>query len=374
MDMTLQNMVPQTDPGASYRAARGQIDAAVARVLDSGWYILGEEGAAFEREYGAWLGAETVGCGNGTDALVLALRGIGIGPGDAVATVSHTAVATVAAIEMAGALPLLIDIEPDFYTMDPADLEAVLLRPPPGCPPVAAVIVVHIYGQAAALDEILAIAARHGVPVIEDCAQAHGATLHGRRLGTLGDVATFSFYPTKNLGAFGDGGAVATGDAELARRLRAIRQYGWEQRYVSDIAGVNSRLDEIQAAVLRAKLPALDAGNARRREIASAYDSALTGIAPPARRDDATHVFHQYVVRVNGRDGVQARLRAEGVATGIHYPVPVHLQPAYRDRLPMGPRQCEATAAAAGVIMSLPMFPEMTGGQVDQVCAALRKL
>jgi dTDP-4-amino-4,6-dideoxygalactose transaminase len=376
MDMDVKIIVPQSDPGASYRAARASIDAAVARVLESGWYILGEEGAAFEREYGAWLGAETVGCGNGTDALVLALRGLGIGAGDAVATVSHTAVATVAAIEMADALPVLIDIEPDFYTMDAADLEAVLVRPPPGCPPVRAVIVVHIYGQAAAMDEILAVAARHGVPVIEDCAQAHGASLHGKRLGTLADAATFSFYPTKNLGALGDAGAVATGDAALARRLRAMRQYGWERRYVSDVTGINSRLDEVQAAVLRVKLLTLDAGNARRREIAAAYDEALAGTAmtPPRRRDDAVHVFHQYVIRAAARDEVQAALRAQGIGTGIHYPVPVHLQPAYRDRLPMGPRACAATAAAAGDIFSLPMFPEMTEAQLAVVCAALRTL
>jgi dTDP-4-amino-4,6-dideoxygalactose transaminase len=369
-------MVPQTDPGASYRAARAEIDAAVRRVLDSGWYILGEEGAAFEREFGAWLGAETVGCGNGTDALVLALRGLGIGPGDAVATVSHTAVATVAAIEMADALPVLIDIDPHFYTMDPADLDAVLRRPPPGCPPIQAVIVVHIYGQAAAMDEILAVTARHGVKVIEDCAQAHGATLHGQKLGTLADAATFSFYPTKNLGAFGDAGAVATADAGLARRLRALRQYGWERRYISDVPGINSRLDETQAAVLRVKLRGLDAGNARRRTIAAAYDATLagTGATPPLRRADAAHVFHQYVVRVDGRDSVQGRLAVQGVGTGIHYPVPVHLQPAYAGRLPMGPRECRETAAAAGHILSLPMFPEMTDSQLEQVCAALRRL
>jgi dTDP-4-amino-4,6-dideoxygalactose transaminase len=377
MDMAVPvKMIPQTDPGASYRAARDHIDAAMLRVLESGWYILGEEGRKFEAEYGAWLGAETVGCGNGTDALVLALRGLGIGAGDAVATVSHTAVATVAAIEMADALPVLVDIDPDFYTMSPADFAAVLEKRPPGVPPIRAVIAVHIYGQAAGMEEILAIAKRHDVAVIEDCAQAHGATYRGRRVGTLADAATFSFYPTKNLGAFGDGGAVATRDAAMAAKMRALRQYGWERRYVSDWAGINSRLDEVQAAVLRVKLPGLDAGNARRREIAAAYDAALAGtaITPPARRGGCEHVFHQYVIRVERRDEVQKCLAAQGVGTGIHYPVPVHRQPAYADRLPMGPAACRETEAAAGVILSLPMYPELGDAELERVCAALRTL
>jgi len=371
MDARVIPMVPQTDPGASYRAARAEIDAAMQRVMDSGWYILGEEGRAFEREFSAWLGdGETVGCGNGTDALVLALKGLGIGPGDAVATVSHTAVATVAAIEMAGAAPVLIDIDPAYYTMCPHDLESALKTQP-----VKAVIVVHIYGQAAALDDIAALASRYGVKLIEDCAQAHGAAFAGRKVGIFGDAATFSFYPTKNLGAFGDAGAVVTKDAALAAKMGALRQYGWRQRYVSDFAGINSRLDETQAAVLRVKLRHLDAGNARRQEIAAAYDEALLGTAltPPRRRDGASHVFHQYVVKTQARDAVQKKLAALGVGTGIHYPVPVHLQPAYKDRLKMGAAACAQTARAAGEILSLPMFPEMTEAQVQQVCGALRQ-
>ena len=371
MDARVNAMVPQTDPGASYRAAREEIDAAVQRVLDSGWYILGEEGRAFEQEFSAWLGAgEAVGCGNGTDALVLALKGFGIGPGDRVATVSHTAVATVAAIEMAGAQPVLVDIDPEYFTMCPKDLEIVLRTQP-----VKAVIVVHLYGQAAALDEILLLAARYGVKVIEDCAQAHGALFAARKLGTFGDAATFSFYPTKNLGAFGDAGAVVTKHAALATDMRALRQYGWRQRYISDLAGINSRLDETQAAVLRVKLRHLDAGNARRQTIAAAYDEALAGTAltPPRRRAGATHVFHQYVVKTPERDAVQKKLAALGVGTGIHYPVPVHLQPAYQNRLPMGAAACAETALAAEKILSLPMFPEMTERQVQQVCGALKQ-
>lgn len=369
--------VPQADPGAGYRAQKEAIDAAVARALGSGWYILGKEGEAFEREYAAWQGAaRAVGCANGTDALTLALRGLGIGPGATVVTVSHTAVATVAAIEMVGATPLLLDIDPETYTMDPDELAAVLEDPPPGLPPIRAVIPVHIYGQSCDLAPMLKAAQAHGVAVIEDCSQAHGATYAGRKVGNHGDVACYSLYPTKNLGALGDGGVLTTDDAALADRIGAIRQYGWKERYISAEVGVNSRLDELQAAILRVKLTALDAGNARRQAIAAAYDAALAGgpFAPPARRPGATHVFHQYVLRVPDRAALMARLRAEGVATAIHYPQPVHLQPAYRGRTPLGPAGCAETARAAAEVMSLPMFPELTDAQVEHVCAALRRL
>ena len=370
-------MIPQADPGAGYRAQKEEIDAAVARALASGWYILGKEGEAFEREFAGWLGtARAVGCANGTDALALILRGLGIGEGCTVATVSHTAVATVAAIEMAGAVPLLLDIDPDTYTMDPDELVAVLDDPPPGLPPIRAAIVVHLYGQAADLGPMLEACARRGVALIEDCAQAHGAMLDGQKLGTFGLAAAFSLYPTKNLGALGDGGVLATDDFELADRIAALRQYGWRERYVSDLIGVNSRLDEVQAAILRAKLPRLDAGNARRRAIAAAYDAALADgpLAPPARREGAEHVFHQYVLRVADRAGMQARLRAEGVGTGIHYPVPVHLQGAYRGRVPLGPAACGETERAAREVLSLPMYPELSDAQVERICAALRGL
>ncbi len=369
--------VPQANPGAGYRALQGEIDAAVARALDSGWYILGAEGRAFEADYAAWLGtAHAVGCGNGTDALALALRGLGVGPGCAVATVSHTAVATVAAIEMAGAVPVLIDIDPGHYTMDPAELAAVLDAPPPGLPPIRAVIPVHLYGQAADLGPIVAACARHGIPVIEDCSQAHGAMLGGRKLGALTEISTFSLYPTKNLGALGDGGVLATDDAELAGRIAALRQYGWRTHYISDLVGVNSRLDEVQAAILRVKLAHLDAQNARRQAIAAAYDAALTEAAlrPPARRAGATHVFHQYVLRAPDRAATQARLRAAGIGTGIHYPVPVHRQPAYAGRVALGPAGCAATEQASAEVLSLPMYPQLTDAQVEQVCTALRHL
>ena len=367
-------IIPQANPGAGYRALQTEIDAAVARVLGSGWYVLGAEGRGFEAEFAGWLGrAHAVGCGNGTDALALALRALGIGAGCAVATVSHTAVATVAAIEMAGAVPVLIDIDPLHYTMDPAELEAVLARPPVGLPPVRAVIPVHLYGQAADLDAIGAICARHGVALIEDCSQAHGATLSARKLGTFGQIACFSLYPTKNLGALGDGGVIATDDAALAERLAALRQYGWRQHYVSDAVGVNSRLDEVQAAILRVRLPHLDAQNACRGAIAARYDAAWAGgrFVPPARRAGAGHVFHQYVLRVADRAAVQAALRARGVGTGVHYPVPVHLQPAYCGRVALGPSACRATERAAAAVMSLPMYPELTESQVAAVCEAV---
>jgi dTDP-4-amino-4,6-dideoxygalactose transaminase len=364
-------IVPQANPGAGYRAHRQEIDAAIARALDSGWYILGQEGRAFEAEFAAWLGAGTaVGCANGTDAIALALRGLGVGESGTVVTVSHTAVATVAAIEMAGATPLLIDVEPDHYTMDPAELAAVLADPPPGLPPIRAVLPVHLYGQVADVEVIGTLCRRHGVLLIEDCAQAHGAKRNKRHAGTFGDAATFSFYPTKNMGALGDGGAVVARDAAVAERIAALRQYGWTRHYISDEAGVNSRLDELQAAILRVKLKRLDAANARRREIAKAYDAVLGSRAPRVRRG-SQHVYHQYVVRVADRDQVQARLREKGIGSGVHYPVPVHLQPAYAGRVALGPSGCEETACAAAQVMSLPMYPELTDAQVELVCAAL---
>jgi dTDP-4-amino-4,6-dideoxygalactose transaminase len=369
--------VAQANPGASYRALKSGIDAAMARVLESGWYVLGQEVRAFEAEFAAWLGSTAaIGCGNGTDALALALRALGVGPGMSVVTVSHTAVATVAAIEMVGATPVLIDIEPQYYTMDPVELATVLDRPPAGVPPVRAVIPVHLYGQPVDLDPIIAACRRHGVPIVEDCAQAHGATIGDRKVGTFTEVATFSFYPTKNLGALGDGGMAATQDAELGASIAALRQYGWRDHYISDAVGVNSRLDELQAAILRVKLHHLDAGNARRQRIAAAYDEALRGasLAPPARRSGVGHVFHLYVLRVPDRASLQARLRAAGIGTGIHYPSPVHLQPAYRERIATGPSGCRASEIAAQQVLSLPIYPELTDGQVEQVCEALRRI
>lgn len=370
-------MIVAANPGAGYRALKAEIDAAVARTLESGWYILGQELKAFEAAFAAWLGiGKVVGCGNGTDAIALALRGLGIGPGCAVATVSHTAVATVAAVEMAGATPVLIDIDPDHYTMDPVDLAATLARPPAGLPPIKAVLPVHLYGQPADLDAIGGLCRQNGLALIEDCAQAHGATWRGQKVGTFGDAATFSFYPTKNLGALGDGGAVALSSDELAGRVAALRQYGWRTHYISDDVGMNSRLDEMQAAILRVKLAHLDAANARRQAIAAVYDDALrhSTIEPPARRANAGHVFHLYVVRVPNRDAVQAQLRAAGIGSGIHYPQPVHIQPAYHGRIALGAAACRVTEDAASQVLSLPLYPELTDDEVSQVATELRRL
>jgi dTDP-4-amino-4,6-dideoxygalactose transaminase len=365
-------MIPQTDPKAAYLEQQAEIDAAVQRQLASGWYILGQEVAGFEAEFAGFLGlAHAVGVANGTDALVLALKGLGIGPGDKVATVAHTAVATVVAVEQAGAVPVLIDIDPIHYTMDPAALDAAFAVHPD----IKAVVPVHLYGQPADLPAIQATARRHGATLVEDCAQAHGARLDGRTVGTWGDVACFSLYPTKNLGALGDGGVIATGDAHLASELKALRQYGWREHYVSDLVGMNSRLDELQAAILRVKLSALHRWNARRRAIAAAYDAGLVGagVGLPAVRAGAEHVYHQYAVRSTDRDGLKARLRERGVASNIHYPVPVHLQAAYRDRLAVGPAGLAETERAAREVLSLPMYPQMSDEAVAHVIAAVRQ-
>jgi dTDP-4-amino-4,6-dideoxygalactose transaminase len=367
-------LVPQADPGAAYRANKAAIDAAIARVLESGWYILGAEGAAFETEFAAWLGcAHAIGCANGTDAIALILRGLGIGAGMTVATVSHTAVASVAAIEMAGATPLLLDIDPAHYTLDPQELADVLAHPPAGLPPIRAVLLVHLYGQSADLDAIQTITARHGVALIEDCAQSHGALWQGRKLGTFGVASAFSLYPTKNLAALGDGGVIGTDDAALAARIGALRQYGWRERYVSDLVGINSRLDEMQAAVLRVRLPLLGSANQRRRGIAARYDAVL-GARAPALRDGGEHVYHQYVIRSTDRATAQAMLRARGVGTAIHYPMPVHAQPAYRDRVALGPAGCRQTDIAACEVLSLPVHPELDDEQVGIVVDAIRHL
>jgi len=373
--MTDAPFLPQANPGASYAAQRDEIDAAVARVLAGGRYILGEEVAAFEAEFAAYLGIErAVGVANGTDAIELALRACEIGPGQAVIAPSHTAVATIAAIERAGARPVLIDVDPLTYTIAAADVEAVLgSRADFGGGRPAAVIPVHLYGNPADMPAILDVAARHGLRVIEDCAQSHGARLDGRRTGTFGDLAAFSFYPTKNLGAFGDGGLVATHDPQLAARVRALREYGWQQRSVSAFPGVNSRLDEIQAAVLRTKLVRLDADNARRIEIAGRYSAGLNrpGIGLPARSADAEHVFHQFVIRVpNDRDGLREFLDQRRIRTAIHYPVPVHRQPAYCDRgLHVGP--LAKTDKLCAEIVSLPMFPQLTNADIDRVIGSI---
>jgi dTDP-4-amino-4,6-dideoxygalactose transaminase len=366
--------IPQTDPRAGYLAQRAAIDAAIARVLEGGLYVLGQEVEAFEAAFAAFVGvSHAVGIGNGTDAIELALRACNISAGDLVFTVSHTSVAPIAAIERAGAVAVLIDVEPGTYTMAPHELARALRTPPPGRP--AAVLPVHLYGQPADLSALADIARRHGLRLIEDCAQSHGALWHGRRVGSFGDIACFSFYPTKNLGALGDGGMVVTNDPSLATASREIRQYGWRERFISARIGINSRLDAIQAAILGVKLESLPAGNARRQAIAGRYDAGLAGLrlALPVRRPEATHVFHQYVIRLAQRDLLRDWLRAVEIGTGIHYPAPVHRQPAYDGRLAAGPSGLGVTERAAGQILSLPIYPQLSDEAVERIIAEIRR-
>ena len=365
--------IPQTDPRAGYLAQRSAIDAAIARVLDSGVYILGREVEVFEAAFADFVGvAHAIGVASGTDAIEIALRACGIGSGDLVFSVSHTAVATIAAIERAGATPVLVDVEPGTYTMAPRELLRVLQSPPAGRP--AAVLPVHIYGQPAELSALAEIARVSGLRLIEDCAQSHGALYRGRAVGSFGDIACFSFYPTKNLAALGDGGMVVTNDPVLAAALREIREYGWRERHVSARAGINSRLDPIQAAILGVKLTSLEADNARRQVVADCYDRALAGLrlALPARRPQATHVFHQYVIRLAERDALRRSLQAAGIGSGIHYPVPVHQQPAYNGRLACGPSGLGVTERAAPQILSLPIYSQISDEAIDRVITEIR--
>lgn len=361
-------MIPCAHPLSQYLSHRDEIDKAMRRVLDSGRYILGEEVAAFEEEFAGYVGVPFgIGVGSGTEALHLALAASGIGQGDEVVTVSHTAVATVAAIEAAGARPVLVDIDPDYYTIDPRSLEKAITRR------TKAVIPVHLYGQPADMEAIQQLKEQYGFLIIEDCAQAHGACWRERKVGSLGDMACFSFYPTKNLGALGDGGIVVTADGHLAKRARALRQYGWEDRYVSRIAGWNSRLDELQAAVLRVKLRHLDQDNQKRRSLAEAYRDSLQGtdLVLPAVRPGTTHAHHLYVVRSPRRERLLACLHDQGIGALIHYPVPIHLQPAYRDRLDLTVALIE-TEKAATEVLSLPLYPELPLENILAVSRAIR--
>jgi dTDP-4-amino-4,6-dideoxygalactose transaminase len=356
--------VPFNDLSRAVAADPAGHRAALERVLESGWYVLGEEGRAFEREFGDRVlgGVDVAGVASGTDAIELALRALGIGPGDEVVTQANTCVPTVAGIERAGATPVLCDVEPQAATMDPDSLARTLT------PRTRAVVPVHLYGQCADVEAIRAVAG--AIPIVEDCAQAHGAALRGRPAGTMGDLAAFSFYPTKNLGGLGDGGAVAGADTALVERVRLLRQYGQIGRYEHVAQGVNSRLDELQAAVLRLRLPGLARANERRRAIAARYDSALagSGVTPLTRLPDRLHAFHLYVVRVADRDRFQARLAEAGVQTLVHYPRPVHGHPPYAGLA--GRVSLEVSERLAGEIVSLPLFAELRDDETGLVAAA----
>ena len=359
-------MILCSNPRAQYLTLKKDIDAAVLKVLDSGWYIRGAEVEAVEEEFAAHAGAaHAIGVASGTDALVVALSALGVGPGDEVITVSHTAVPTVSAIEQTGATPVFVDIEPACFTLDPERIEAMLT------PRTKALVAVHLYGQPADMDAIMAVAGRHGLKVVEDCAQAAGAIYGSQGVGAIGDAGCFSFFPTKNLGTFGDGGMVITADGRLAERMRGVREYGWDGDKISQFPGLNSRLDELQAAIVRVRLRHLNGDNDRRRQVADFYDRALAGadIRLPVRRPAARHVFHLYVVRHSARDALRAFLKERGIAAAVHYEMPVHLQPAYRGRLPAGP--LEHTERAALEVLTLPVYPELTQAELEKVAEAV---
>lgn len=360
--------VPFLDVGAAYRELKAEIDAAVARTLSSGWYIGGLEVEAFEDAWAGYCGAEhCVGVGNGLDALHLALKALGIGAGDEVITASNSYIATLLAISMAGATPVLVEPDPGTYNLDPTRIEAAIT------PRTRAILPTHLYGQPADMDAIRAIARRHGLKVIEDAAQAHGARLAGRRVGAHSDVVCWSFYPSKNLGALGDAGAVTTNDADLADRIRMLGNYGSRQRYVNEERGVNSRLDPVQAAVLAAKIPYLDTWNARRRAVVAYYAEALDGcgLTLPATPDWAEPAWHLYVVQSDKRDALAARLTEAGVQTLIHYPIPPHRQQAYAN-LSLAEGSLPIAERLAETVLSLPIGPHLSKEQAEQVVKAVR--
>ena len=361
-------MIKFLDLKAINERFRAEMDAATKRVLDSGWYLLGRECEAFESEFAAYCGVKhAVGCANGLDALKLVIKAMGIGPGDEIIAPANTYIASLIAISANGATPVLVEPDVSTYLIDPAKIEERIT------PRTKAIMVVHLYGRVCEMEAIGAIARRHGLKVIEDCAQAHGAMSVGRRVGGLGDAAGFSFYPGKNLGCLGDGGAVTTNDDDLAKKVRALRNYGSDVKYHFPYRGTNSRLDEIQAAWLRVKLPHLDADNARRAEIAARYCREITNpaVTLPMAVDcnrELSNVWHVFPVRVERRDGFQTYLTEKGVQTVIHYPIPPHRQPAYTEwhglRLPI-------TETIHETVISLPISPVMAEGEVDAVIAAV---
>jgi dTDP-4-amino-4,6-dideoxygalactose transaminase len=361
-------MIPFLDLKAQYRSIKPEIEAAVAAVLESGQFVLGPEVEAFEREFAQYSGAEAgIAVNTGTSALHLALLAAGIGPGDEVITVPFTFVATVSAVCYTGATPVLVDVDPRSFTMDAAQVEAAIT------PRTKAILPVHLYGQPADMDPILEIARRHNLVVIEDACQAHGAEYKGRRAGSLGDMACFSFYPGKNLGACGEGGMVVTSNPAFERTIRMLRDWGAEKKYLHLLRGFNYRMEGLQGAILRVKLRHLETWTEGRRAAAARYAQLLAGVSAvgaPAEMSYARHVWHVYAVRTPAREALQQALGAAGVATGIHYPIPVHLQPAFKE---LGYVQGDFphSEAAAREVLSLPMFPELTAEQQEAVVAAI---
>jgi dTDP-4-amino-4,6-dideoxygalactose transaminase len=363
--------VPFLDLRAHHAPLRAQFLAAIAEVVDSGAFAGGPFVARFEKEFAAYCGTrEAIGVGNGTDALWLALLALGIGPGDEVITVPMTFMATTEAISYCGARPVFVDIDSRTYTMDPKLLEPAIT------PETKAIVPVHLLGQCADMDPILEIAKRHNIPVVEDACQAHGASYKGRRAGNLGVAGCFSFYPGKNLGAFGEAGAITTNDSDLATRIRMYRDHGQARKYHHDVVGWNARMDGIQAAVLSVKLAHLDRNNAGRRAHASQYHLLLDKhprIRTPFRSTNGQHVYHVYAIRVPDRDRILTALQEQGMGCGIHYPIPIHLQRAYAS-LNLGPGAFPVSERCAKEFLSLPMFPELTEPQVAAVAEALAEV
>ena len=361
-------MIPLLDLSAEYRSLKPEIDAAVAAVLDSGRFVLGPAVEAFERDFAAYCGvSHAVAVNSGTSALHIALLSAGIGRGDEVITVPFTFVATAAAIEYAGATPVLVDVDPDYYTIDPAAIERAIT------PRTKALMPVHLFGQPADMRAICEVAKRRNLVVVEDAAQAHGAEYEGRRVGSLGDIGCFSFYPTKNLGAYGEGGAVVTDNRAVADRLRLLRSWGERRRYEHSIRAFNYRMDAIQGAILGVKLKHLDAWIDARRRHAARYGELLQGVPvrTPRERSGARHAYHAYSLRVADRNAWHAHLLERQIQTVAHYPLPVHLQPAYGD---LGYRRGDfpVSEALADEVLSLPLFPQMTPAQIETVADALR--
>jgi len=357
-------MIPFGDLKRQYVSIKGEVDAAVAKVFDDGWFILGKQGEEFEKEFAKYNGCKyAVGVGSGTEALHLSLIASGIGAGDEVLTVSNTAAFTVSAISFANAKPVFVDVDKDFYTIATDDIERHITKK------TKAIIPVHLYGQSADMGPIIEIAKKHGLKVIEDACQAHGTEYKGQQVGSVGDTGCFSFYPSKNLGGYGDGGMITTNNPEIYEKLKMLRNGGQEKRYYHKIIGFNSRLDEIQAAILRVKLKYLDSWNAARQKNAALYDTLINNskIIKPRKADYSSHNYHLYVIRTKERDRLQKHLERHGVQTLIHYPVPIHLQEAYRE-LNLGKGTCPVAETYADEILSLPMFPELTENEIGQVC------
>jgi dTDP-4-amino-4,6-dideoxygalactose transaminase len=355
------------NPHASYLAHSEEINLAIRRVLDSPKYILGDEVEKFEEEFAEYLGVKySVGVNSGTDALVLAMRALNLAPGDEVIVPSHTATATVSAVILAGGIPVFADVDQATFTLDPHSVRNAITKR------TKIIIAVHLYGQACDMESISAIALTHSLKVIEDCAQAHGAMFNDQKVGSFGVLSCFSFFPTKNLGGVGDGGAIATNSLELALKIKSLRQYGWDENRISTLASGVSRLDEIQAAILRVKLQYLDISNKKRIDIASHYDSNLSELPlqTPVIRSNTSHVFHLYVITIDKRESIIEYLKGVGVNPGIHYPVPNHLHPTFK-KFTNEKISLVNTEKLSSRILSLPVYPEMTSVQVSKVIEAL---